>query len=119
MRSSLFLTGFLLLIGCADIPPPNTQPETNSEDSSSGQNHSLRANREQARAIGLSIIQSYFDNQPEVFVALIADTLPQIGREGDPMEGEYFKELVAYREPYPAGEDFTEFSMKHNFKLCF
>ena len=68
---------------------------------------------ERARAleIGLSIIQSYFDGDPEVFASILADTLPQVGRDDEPMDGEYFREMVRYASPYPSGEDYTSYSM--------
>ena len=41
---------------------------------------------------------------PEVFIEMLHHTLPQIGREGEAMDGEYFKEVVRHSTPYPSGE---------------
>ena len=68
--------------------------------------------RTEALELGLSIIQSYFDNDPQTFIDIIADELPQIGREGETMDGSYFRELVAHAEPYPSGEDLTMYTME-------
>ena len=68
--------------------------------------------RAQALELGLSIIQSYFDSEPEVFANLLADTLPQVGLDADPMDGEYFGDMVRNSSPYPAGEDYTAYTME-------
>ena len=68
--------------------------------------------REEALRLGFRIIQSYFDNDPQPFIDIIADQLPQIGREGETMDGDYFRELVAHAEPYPSGEDLTMYTME-------
>ena len=70
-----------------------------------------RSERDEARQVGLSVIQSYFDNEPQAFIDLISDILPEIGREGDPMDGQFFRELVERSDPYPSGEDFTMYTM--------
>ena len=73
--------------------------------------------RAQVRELGLRIIQSYFDNNPQAFIDMIADDLPQIGREGETMDGAYFRELVEHAEPYPSGEDLTMYSMEQYHEI--
>ena len=68
--------------------------------------------RDHARELGLTIIQSYFEGDPTDFIAMIADIVPQVGREGEAMDGEYFREMVAHVTPYPSGEDFTMYTME-------
>ena len=93
-----------------DTADNDTTDETANSDSIQDQ---LEMTPERARAleIGLSIIQSYFDGEPEVFASLLADTLPQVGLDADPMDGEYFGDMVRNSSPYPAGEDYTSYSM--------
>ena len=71
----------------------------------------LESSRAQAMEMGMDIIQSYFDGDPEVFIAMLHHTLPQIGREGEAMDGEYFEEVVRHSTPYPSGEDLSEHTM--------
>lgn len=93
-----------------DTADTDTTDETTNTDSIQGQ---VEMTPERARAleIGLSIIQSYFDGEPEVFASLLADTLPQVGLDADPMDGEYFGDMVRNSSPYPAGEDYTSYTM--------
>jgi len=94
--------------GVTDTSETGDDPEGNSIQDQV----EMTAERAHAMEIGLSVIQSYFDGNAEVFINLLADTLPQIGREGDPMDGEYFRDLVRNSSPYPAGEDFTGYTMQ-------
>ena len=72
----------------------------------------LETGRAQAMEMGMQVIQSYFDGDPEVFIAMLHHTLPQIGREGEAMDGEYFSEVVRHSTPYPSGEDLSAYSME-------
>lgn len=94
-----------------DTTEVDSTDETTNTDSIQNQ---VEMTPERARAleIGLSIIQSYFDGEPEVFASLLADTLPQVGLDADPMDGEYFGDMVRNSSPYPAGEDYTIYTME-------
>ena len=85
--------------------------ETTDEESEPGETDMATA-REQAMGMGMEIIQSYFDGDAEVFIAMLHHTLPQIGREGEAMDGEYFKDLIRHSTPYPSGEDLTSYTME-------
>lgn len=110
----------ILFLGCgsdADAPRGNvtdsgTEHAEQHENSETTDTPEIDPDKAEAMALGLSIIQSYFDNEPEVFIALIADTLPQIGRSGEVMDGAYFRELIAHATPYPSGEDLTGYTME-------
>ena len=86
--------------------------EENAEQDSEQGETEMSAAREQARSMGMQVIQSYFDGDPEVFIEMLHHTLPQIGREGEAMDGEYFKEVVRHSTPYPSGEDLTSYTME-------
>ena len=131
MRSITCLTlPVLLLFGCGSpqthattaTTTPETPASTEAESSEATPSTEAdpndprsvledRAERNEARELGLSIIQSYFDGDPSVFVELVAETVPQIGREGEAMDGQYFRDMVAHVDPYPSGEDLSMYSM--------
>ncbi len=86
--------------------------EENTNDGSDQGETEMSAAREQAMSMGMDVVQSYFDGNPEVFIDMLHHTLPQIGREGEAMDGEYFKEVVRHSTPYPSGEDLSAYTME-------
>ncbi len=86
--------------------------EETSDDTNSEGETDMSEPRAQATEMGMSVIQSYFDGDPEVFIAMLHHTLPQIGREGEAMDGEYFGDLIRHATPYPSGEDFSQYTME-------
>ena len=86
--------------------------EENTNDGSDQGETEMSAAREQAMSMGMDVVQSYFDGNPEVFIDMLHHTLPQIGREGEAMDGEYFKEVVRHSTPYPSGEDLSAYPME-------
>ena len=116
MHARLYLPFvFVFIFGCGttdDAPTSSRNDNTSVQMDSPAAENSVDGDREEAMELGLSIIQSYFDGEPEVFVELIADSLPQIGGSGLPMSGDQFKELIATNVPYPAGTDLTGYTME-------
>ena len=86
--------------------------DENANEGSEPDEADMAAAREQAMNMGMQVIQSYFDGNPEVFIEMLHHTLPQIGREGEAMDGAYFEEVVRHSTPYPSGEDLTSYTME-------